>query len=70
MREHGGAVVAVGVMINRDPKRVTSKTIGAPMVALGELFVESYDEKECPLCKMDIPVDSSIGHGKKFLEQK
>lgn len=70
IKEHGGKVVAVGVMINRDPENVNEKTIGAPFYSLGELFINSYDEKECPLCRRKVRINTNVGHGKKFLEHK
>lgn len=70
VKEHGGKVIAVGVMVNRDPKNVNKATIGAPFYALGELFVESYEENKCPLCKKKISINTDVGHGKKFLEGK
>lgn len=70
VQEHGGNVVAVGVMINRDPKRVTTDTIGAPFYPLKVLFSEDYKEDNCPLCKKKIPINTSVGHGKQFLAKK
>lgn len=70
VRQHGGNVVAVGVMVNRDPKNVNSELMGAPFFALGELFTENYDENTCPMCKKNVPVNTDVGHGKKFLEHK
>lgn len=65
-----GKVVGVSVMVNRDPQKVNSKSIGAPFSALTVLRAESYEEKKCPLCKKGIPINTKIGHGKKFLELK
>lgn len=65
----GGRVVAVCVMVNRDPDNVTSEIVGGPFSALGILKAEAFDEKSCPLCKKGVPVNTTIGHGKKFLEQ-
>lgn len=70
VREHGGTVVAVGVMVNRDPENVNVKSIGAPFFSLGELFVKSYEENDCPLCTKRVKINIDVGHGKKFLEQK
>lgn len=70
VREHGGTVVAVGVMVNRDPKNVNEASIGVPFFALDDLFVNSYEPDECPLCKKKMPVNTNVGHGKKFLEHK
>lgn len=70
VKEHGGTVVAVGVMVNREPQHVNSNTLGAPFFSLGELFVISYEHDKCPLCKKKIKINTDVGHGKKFLEQK
>ncbi len=70
IQAHGGKVVGVGVMVNRDPENVNSKTIGYPFYALGELYTEAYDEKDCPLCKKKVPINTDVGHGKKYLESK
>lgn len=70
VREHGGNVVAVGVMVNRDPKNVNAELMDAPFFALGELFTENYDQDQCPMCKKNIPVNTDVGHGKKYLEHK
>ena len=32
--------------------------------------VKWYEEKDCPLCKAKVPINTSVGHGKKFLEAK
>lgn len=66
----GGTVVAACTMVNKDPAMVTSELFGAPFTALAELVVKSYSEEECPLCKNSIPINTTVGHGKKFLEAK
>lgn len=70
VKKAGGKVVAVGVMINRNPKEVNSKLMGVPFLSLGVLKAEAFDEKDCPLCKKDIPINTTVGHGKKYLESK
>lgn len=70
VKSAGGNVVAVCVMVNRDPKLVNSETIGAPFYSLGVLEIPSYEEKDCPLCKSGVPINTSVGHGKKYLEAK
>jgi orotate phosphoribosyltransferase len=67
VRKAGGKVVAVCVMINRDPKMVNTKSIGVPFSALGVFKVPSYKAKDCPLCKAGVPINTMVGHGKKFL---
>lgn len=64
----GGNVVSVGVMIDRSEHGMTQDLIGAPFFTLGALPAEAFDENECPLCKEGKPINSKIGHGKKFLE--
>lgn len=70
VRKAGGKVIAVSVMINRDPKNVTSKAVGAPLSSLGVFEAHSYDPKLCPLCQENIPINTVVGHGKKFLANK
>ncbi len=70
VRKAGGKVVGVCVMVNRDPKKVTSKSIGAPLSQLGIFKAESFNADKCPLCKKKIPINTSIGHGKKYLQEK
>lgn len=71
VRKAGGKIIAACVMINRDPQKVTSKTIGAPLSSLGIFKAESFASDSCPLCKKNVPVNTSVGHGKKYLaEQK
>lgn len=69
VRKAGGRVVAVGVMLNRNPKGVTSKVVGAPFKALVNFPVPAYEEKACLLCQQGIPINTTAGHGKKYLEQ-
>lgn len=66
----GGNVVAVSVMVNRDPINVTSKTVGAPFSSLGILKAEAFDEEKCPLCQKGVPINTTVGHGKVYLASK
>ncbi|HEV7702109.1 MAG TPA: phosphoribosyltransferase family protein [Candidatus Paceibacterota bacterium] len=69
VKKAGGKVVGVVVMINRDPKLINSKTIGAPFFSLSVLKLPSYDTKNCPMCKKGVPMNTQLGHGKKFLQE-
>lgn len=64
----GGKVVAVGVMVNRNPDEVNEHMMGAPFAALGVLRAEAFEAKACPLCKKGIPINITVGHGKRFVE--
>jgi orotate phosphoribosyltransferase len=72
VKNAGGNVVEVCAMtnINPIPQTVTDKIIGAKFSYLIELPVDLYDEDDCPLCRDDVPVDITHGHGKKYLEAK
>jgi len=70
VKKVGGKIIAASVMINRDPKLVNLKSVGVPFSSLGVFKVPSYEEKDCPLCKKDVPINTQFGHGKKFLEEK
>lgn len=37
--------------------------------ALTNLYVNTYEAKECPLCKKNIPINTKMGHGRKYLER-
>lgn len=67
VKRAGGKAVAVGVMVNRNESEVNAKTVGAPFYALGVFPAVAYAEKDCPLCKKNIPINIKIGHGKKYL---
>ncbi len=70
VRKAGGKVIPAAVMLNRDPKNVNSKSIGAPFSALSVLPAEAFAKNSCPLCKKHIPVNTEVGHGKEFLASK
>ncbi len=70
VRAAGGKVVAVCVMVNRNPKNINAKVVGAPFYSLGVFPAEAFEEKDCPMCKKKIPINIKIGHGKKYLEEK
>jgi len=66
----GGNVVCVYVIVNRNPKEVNSDFMGAEFRALDTLEIPAYEESECPMCKENRPINTEIGHGKEYLENK
>ncbi|MDE2025804.1 MAG: phosphoribosyltransferase [Patescibacteria group bacterium] len=70
VKNAGGNVVAVCVMVNRDPAMVNTQTLGFPFDSLAILKAESWEEKDCPLCEKHVPINTTVGHGKKYLEAK
>ncbi len=70
VRQAGAEVVAVCVMVNRDPVNVNESTVGALFVATDILEAQAFNEAECPFCKANRPINVKIGHGKAYLEAK
>ena len=64
-----GKMVGVFVLLNRNPKEVNRKLMGAPFRSLSVFKAEAWDEKECPLCEKNIPINITVGHGKEFLKK-
>lgn len=65
----GGNVVGVCVMVNRDPS-ITNETVGAPFEALATFPAEAWDEAELPERIKARPVNTNVGHGKKYMDAK
>lgn len=70
VQKAGGHVTAATVMVNKDPELVNEQTFGVPFSALGEVRINSYEESECLLCQKGVPVNTSVGHGAKFVASK
>jgi len=71
VNKEDGKVVAACSIVNKDPVNINPDFIGVPYDYLTIVDVDVYDEKDCPLCKQGVPINTTLGHGKKFLaEQK
>ena len=70
VKNAGANTLAVGVMVNRNPVLVNESFFNLPFFSLGELTAEAWDAKDCRLCKEKLPINTTVGHGKKFLEEK
>ena len=57
-------------MANRDPENINSNTIGVPFQSITEIKLNAWEEKECPLCKKGIPINTQVGKGKEYLSNK
>lgn len=53
VKDQGGEVVGVGSIIDRSSERID---FGVSFHALAKLNVETFEEKNCPPCKKNIPV--------------
>lgn len=65
----GGNIVQLSLIVNRNPKEVTADTFGMPVNALAEIDMESYDESEVPEWLKAIPINTTYGHGAKYLKE-
>jgi orotate phosphoribosyltransferase len=59
VRAAGARVVAVGIIVRREPV-----DLDVPTVALLDIPVESFDESVCPLCARGVPL---VEPGSRFL---
>lgn len=66
----GAKIVGVTVLANRGG--VAAKDVGNPLrfKALVDVHLDSWDEKECPMCARNVPVSTDVGHGKEFLAKR
>ena len=64
----GGKVLAACAIVNKDPVNINPEFIGVPFDYLAIVGVDVYNPEECPLCKKNVPINTKLGHGKKFLE--
>lgn len=66
----GGNVIGLGVICNRGG--VTAHDVGdvPKFIALCNVSLEAWDEKDCQLCAHNIPVHVSIGKGREFMAKK
>lgn len=53
VRENGGIVVGVALLVDRSNGKVD---LGAKVEACLSMDVKSYEEEECPLCKAGLPI--------------
>lgn len=69
VKEASGDIVDTCAMVNKN-KDLNSEISDIPFSFLSSLYVTTYEANECPLCKAEIPINTKVGHGKKFLESK
>ena len=69
VQKAGGNLIATCAIVNKN-KDLNSLSLGVPFDSLSDLYVTTYEAKDCPLCKNNVPINIEVGHGKKFLEEK
>lgn len=71
IRHEGGFVVGIGAICDRSDPNDRKKILNQPRtIALAHMPLEKWGEEKCPLCAEDIPVNTDLGHGKKFILRK
>ncbi|MDX9690589.1 MAG: phosphoribosyltransferase [Proteobacteria bacterium] len=70
VKDAGGEVIAACAMVNRDPDRINEDIIGAPLHCLASLRLPSWDKADCPMCKANQPVNTTVGKGRDYLAQR
>lgn len=69
VRAAGGNVLGLSILCNRGG--ISSDDVGGvPVFALTEVSLDSWAEDECPLCQSGVPVNTSVGKGRAFLEKR
>jgi len=69
VRALGGNVVGLSVLCNRGG--IKSADVGDINVhALTSITMESWPEEDCPLCRDRVPINTSVGKGRSFLEKR
>jgi orotate phosphoribosyltransferase len=63
-RDIAGMVVGVGALFNRGG--LTYKQVGDVTMfgSLMNIKFDTYKERDCPLCKANVPINTTLGHGK------
>jgi orotate phosphoribosyltransferase len=69
-RTLGGNIVGLGVLCNRGG--IEAKDVADPpkLVALTNIKLDAWDEKDCQLCAKGIPINTDVGKGREYLMQK
>lgn len=69
IKNAGGNIIQLSLIVNRNPKLVTGEVFGMPVNALAEIDMESYEEFEVPDWLKAIPVNTTYGHGAQYIKE-
>jgi orotate phosphoribosyltransferase len=69
IRQTGAQVIGVGAICNRG--EVTREQLGSvpELFSLVHIALQSWEEKNCPLCSKKVPINTSVGKGAEFLKR-
>ncbi|PIR66851.1 MAG: hypothetical protein COU51_01770 [Parcubacteria group bacterium CG10_big_fil_rev_8_21_14_0_10_36_14] len=64
VRQAGGEILAAIVLFNRE--EITADDLNIPkLVSAIELKFDSWEAKDCPLCKRGVPINQEFGRGRE-----
>ena len=69
IRRHGGNVIGLSALCNRgnvQPADVSN----VPLQSLIEIHLETFTEADCPFCKAQEPINTTVGKGRAFLARQ
>ena len=70
VRAINGNVVGLGVLCNRGG--ITPQDVAnlPKLFALVNVKLDAWDEKDCPLCVQNVPINTDVGKGREYLVKK
>ncbi|MBM3857465.1 MAG: phosphoribosyltransferase [Verrucomicrobia bacterium] len=70
VRQLGGNVIGLGAFCNRG--NIQPADIGGipELFSLVNITMDAWDPEDCPLCKQGVPINTSVGKGREFLEAR
>ena len=66
----GAEIVGVGVLCNRSNIRAEDIGNVPKLYSLVSISLDAWEPDECALCAQGIPINTSVGKGREFLEKK
>lgn len=69
-RAIGANVMGLGVLCNRGGIKAEDVSHPPELFALINVNFDAWDEKDCPLCAKNVPINTDVGHGRKYVQAK
>jgi orotate phosphoribosyltransferase len=64
VQQAGGRVTGIAVLCNRGRINFLK---GVPIISSWRAEIEDWEEKDCPLCRAGVPINTERGHGIEYL---
>ena len=66
----GANIIGLGVLCNRGGIKPQDVSNPPELFALVDVKFDAWDEAHCPLCAKAVPVNTDVGHGRKYVQAK